>query len=122
MQASASLPVEVLDWADEHHDLLELIVQRLVDGGGTVTLRHMSKLHHIGLGRAHKGLHVKLEWHPFEGLLMTLVAWTRKDVRDATKQTAVSARVSPLSRAAGVGRQDREGRIGSVGLQRAVAA
>jgi transposase InsO family protein len=31
-----------------------------VDGGGTVTLRHMSKLHHIGLGRAHKGLHVKL--------------------------------------------------------------
>jgi transposase InsO family protein len=31
-----------------------------VDHGGTVTLRHMSKLHHIGLGRAHKGLHVKL--------------------------------------------------------------
>jgi transposase InsO family protein len=31
-----------------------------VDGGGTVTLRHMSKLHHIGLGRAHKGLQVKL--------------------------------------------------------------
>ncbi|HEY3865761.1 MAG TPA: integrase core domain-containing protein [Solirubrobacteraceae bacterium] len=31
-----------------------------VDRGGTVTLRHMSKLHHIGLGRAHKGLHVKL--------------------------------------------------------------
>jgi transposase InsO family protein len=31
-----------------------------VDDGGTVTVRHMSKLHHIGLGRAHKGLQVKL--------------------------------------------------------------
>jgi len=31
-----------------------------VDAGGTVTLRHDSKLHHIGLGRAHKGRAVKL--------------------------------------------------------------
>ena len=31
-----------------------------VDTGGTVTLRHDSKLHHIGLGRAHKGKPVKL--------------------------------------------------------------
>jgi hypothetical protein len=27
------LPVEVLDWADEHHDLLELVVQRLLASG-----------------------------------------------------------------------------------------
>ena len=31
-----------------------------VDAGGTVTLRHDSKLHHIGLGRAHKGKPIKL--------------------------------------------------------------
>jgi len=31
-----------------------------VDAGGTVTLRHDSKLHHIGLGRAHKGRPIKL--------------------------------------------------------------
>jgi transposase InsO family protein len=31
-----------------------------VDATGTVTLRYMSKLHHIGLGRAHKGREVKL--------------------------------------------------------------
>ena len=27
------LPAEVLDWADEHHDLLELVVQRLLESG-----------------------------------------------------------------------------------------
>jgi transposase InsO family protein len=31
-----------------------------VDSGGTVTLRHDSRLHHIGIGRAHKGRAVKL--------------------------------------------------------------
>jgi transposase InsO family protein len=31
-----------------------------VDAGGTVTVRHDSKLHHIGLGRAHKGKPIKL--------------------------------------------------------------
>jgi transposase InsO family protein len=31
-----------------------------VDAGGTVTLRHNSKLHHIGLGRAHKSKPIKL--------------------------------------------------------------
>lgn len=31
-----------------------------VDAGGTVTLRHDSKLHHIGLGRAHKGKPIKI--------------------------------------------------------------
>ena len=31
-----------------------------VDTAGTVTLRHDSKLHHIGLGRAHKGKAIKL--------------------------------------------------------------
>jgi transposase InsO family protein len=31
-----------------------------VDAGGTVTLRHDSKLHHIGLGRAHRGKPIKL--------------------------------------------------------------
>lgn len=31
-----------------------------VDTAGTVTVRHDSKLHHIGLGRAHKGKPVKL--------------------------------------------------------------
>jgi transposase InsO family protein len=31
-----------------------------VDQTGTVSLRYMSRLHHIGLGRAHKGRHVKL--------------------------------------------------------------
>ena len=31
-----------------------------VDTNGTVTLRHDSRLHHIGLGRAHKGRAVKL--------------------------------------------------------------
>ncbi len=31
-----------------------------VDAAGTVTLRHDSKLHHIGLGRAHKGKPIKL--------------------------------------------------------------
>lgn len=34
--------------------------QDKVDAGGTVTLRHDSSLHHIGLGRAHKGKPVKL--------------------------------------------------------------
>jgi hypothetical protein len=29
-----------------------------VDSGGTVTLRYRSRLHHIGLGRAHKGRRV----------------------------------------------------------------
>jgi len=31
-----------------------------VDAGGTVSLRHDSKLHHIGIGRAHKGREIKL--------------------------------------------------------------
>jgi transposase InsO family protein len=31
-----------------------------VDAGGTVTLRHDSRLHHIGVGRANKGRRVKL--------------------------------------------------------------
>lgn len=31
-----------------------------VDSQGTVTLRHDSKLHHIGIGRAHKGRPIKL--------------------------------------------------------------
>lgn len=31
-----------------------------VDAHGKVSLRHMSRLHHIGLGRAHKGRQVKL--------------------------------------------------------------
>jgi hypothetical protein len=31
-----------------------------VDAGGTVTLRHDSKLHHIGLGRTHKGKLIEL--------------------------------------------------------------
>jgi hypothetical protein len=34
--------------------------QDRVDSNGTVTLRHDSKLHHIGIGRAHKGRPVKL--------------------------------------------------------------
>jgi transposase InsO family protein len=34
--------------------------QDKVDKTGTVTLRHDSRLHHIGLGRAHKGRQVKL--------------------------------------------------------------
>jgi transposase InsO family protein len=34
--------------------------QDKVDASGTVTLRHDSRLHHIGLGRAHKGRAVKL--------------------------------------------------------------
>jgi transposase InsO family protein len=34
--------------------------QDKVDTNGTVTLRHDSRLHHIGLGRAHKGRAVKL--------------------------------------------------------------
>jgi hypothetical protein len=34
--------------------------QDKVDSTGTVTLRHDSRLHHIGLGRAHKGRQVKL--------------------------------------------------------------
>jgi hypothetical protein len=29
-----------------------------VDGSGTVTLRYKSRLHHVGLGRAHKGRRV----------------------------------------------------------------
>jgi hypothetical protein len=31
-----------------------------VDGQGKVSLRHDSKLHHIGIGRAHKGRAIKL--------------------------------------------------------------
>ena len=31
-----------------------------VDLSGTVTLRHNSRLHHIGVGRAHKNRHIKL--------------------------------------------------------------
>jgi transposase InsO family protein len=34
--------------------------QDKVDANGTVTLRHDSRLHHIGIGRAHKGRAVKL--------------------------------------------------------------
>ncbi|MGC1851574.1 MAG: hypothetical protein WA687_03940 [Solirubrobacterales bacterium] len=34
--------------------------QDKVDAQGTVTLRHDSRLHHIGIGRAHKGLTVML--------------------------------------------------------------
>jgi hypothetical protein len=34
--------------------------QDKVDPSGTVTLRHGSRLHHIGIGRAHKGQTVKL--------------------------------------------------------------
>jgi transposase InsO family protein len=34
--------------------------QDKVDQGGTVTLRHNSRLHHIGIGRAHKGRPIKL--------------------------------------------------------------
>jgi hypothetical protein len=34
--------------------------QDKVDAGGTVTLRHDSRLHHIGIGRAHKGRPIKL--------------------------------------------------------------
>jgi hypothetical protein len=34
--------------------------QDKVDQGGRVTLRHNSRLHHIGIGRAHKGRAIKL--------------------------------------------------------------
>jgi hypothetical protein len=34
--------------------------QDKVDTNGTVTVRHMSRLHHIGIGRAHKGRTIKL--------------------------------------------------------------
>jgi phosphoribosyl 1,2-cyclic phosphodiesterase len=34
--------------------------QDKVDQGGTVTLRHNSRLHHIGIGRAHKNRAIKL--------------------------------------------------------------
>jgi hypothetical protein len=34
--------------------------QDKVDAQGKVSLRYMSRLHHIGLGRAHKGRAVKL--------------------------------------------------------------
>jgi transposase InsO family protein len=34
--------------------------QDKVDASGTITLRHDSRLHHIGIGRAHKGRAVKL--------------------------------------------------------------
>ncbi len=34
--------------------------QDKVDKTGRVTIRHMSKLHHIGIGRAHKGRPIKL--------------------------------------------------------------
>ena len=34
--------------------------QDTVDRGGTVTLRHNSRLHHIGIGRAHKNRPIKL--------------------------------------------------------------
>jgi hypothetical protein len=76
----------------------------------------------MAVGQANTYGQGTLEWHPFEGLLMALVAWTRKDVRDATNEAAVSAGVSPRSRPAGVGRSDGERRVGSVGVQRAVAA
>lgn len=63
-----------------------------------------------------------LEWHPFDGLVMALVAWTRKDVRYATNETAVSAGVPGRGRAAGAGRPVRQRRSGELGVQRAVAA
>jgi transposase InsO family protein len=37
-----------------------------VDKGGTVTLRHNSRLHHIGVGRTHAGTHVILLVHDLD--------------------------------------------------------
>ena len=34
--------------------------QDKVDSEGRVTLRHISRLHHIGIGRAHKGKAIRL--------------------------------------------------------------
>ena len=37
-----------------------------VDTGGTVTIRHHSRLHHIGIGRTHAGTHVILLVHDLD--------------------------------------------------------
>jgi predicted nuclease of restriction endonuclease-like (RecB) superfamily len=58
-----------------------------------------------------------LEWHQFEGLVMALVAWTRKDASDATNESAVSAGVSPRGCAVGPRWAEREGRCGEPWLQ-----
>ena len=34
-----------------------------IDDSGVVTLRYNSKMHHIGIGRAHKGEHIRLLIH-----------------------------------------------------------
>lgn len=42
------------------------IRQDRIDDSGVVTLRYNSKLHHIGIGRAHKGTHIRLLIHDRE--------------------------------------------------------
>src|SRR5271155_6025037 len=63
-----------------------------------------------------------LEWTRFDVQLRAWLAWTRKDVRHATNQTAVSAGVPPRGRRARPRRQEREGRSRQPGLQRSIAA
>ena len=53
---------------------------------------------------------------------MALVAWTRMDVRHATNERAVSARVSPRGCRAGARWSDCQRRSRELGLQRSVAA
>lgn len=64
----------------------------------------------------------EVEWPRFDRQLRALVAWTRKDVRYATNETAVSTGVSPRGGAAGARRPQRQGRSRESGLQRSVAA
>jgi hypothetical protein len=62
------------------------------------------------------------EWTRFDGQQMALVAWTRKDVRYATNERAVSAGVSPGGCRAGARWSERQRRSRELGLQRSVAA
>lgn len=43
----------------------------VVDKGGRVTLRHNSRLHHIGIGRAHIGTRVLLLVHDLDVRVIT---------------------------------------------------
>ncbi len=60
--------------------------QDRVDAGGTVTLRHDSRLHHIGIGRAHKGRAVTLLIADRD--IRVLAADTGEPIRQLTLDTS----------------------------------
>ena len=81
-----------------------------IDSGGSVTLRHNSRLHHIGIGRTHTGtcvilliqdLHIRIVNAATGELLRELILDPRRDYQPAGR-TPPTATAGPTKRRSGL--------------------